>query len=86
VIDKAQADAEERVFEIWEENWPAFEMFLRMQTQWVVAGMGELMGLNYQSAEALFRIYRIKDRASMMDDLRVIERAALEAIRRDQKK
>ncbi len=85
MIEQAQANKEERVFYVLPENWPAVELFLRMQTQWVVAGMGEVVGLSYPAVEALIRIYRVKDRSSVMDDLRTIERAALDMIRREKK-
>jgi len=38
------------VFEVWEEHWPALELFLAMRTQWrVIAGMGgaQHQGLDY---------------------------------------
>jgi hypothetical protein len=68
-------------FYVLEENWSAVEMFLRLQTQWVTGGMGSLIGLNYQSVEFLFKIYKIKKRKQMIEDLHDIERGVLEAIK-----
>ena len=60
-------------------------MFLRLSTQWVIGGMGSVIGLNYQSAEFLFRIYDVKDPKSMFEDLRIIENGALNLIREQEK-
>ena len=56
-------------------------MFLRLQTQWRV-GMNGLIGLDYVAAEWLFRLYsvKVKDRRSLLEDLQVMESAALVAI------
>ncbi len=55
-------------------------MFLRLQTQWVIGGMGGAIGLNYQSVEFLFKIYRVKDKIKMLESISEIELGALEAI------
>ncbi len=39
--------------------------------------MGGIIGLDYTAVDALFRIYKVKDRAAKMNDLRVMELAAL---------
>lgn len=56
-------------------------MFLRLQTQWRV-GMNGLIGLDYVAAEWLFRLYsvKVKDRRLLLEDLQVMESAALVAI------
>ena len=73
---------EEETFEVWPENWKAVEMFLRLQTQWVVGGMGSLIGLNYQSVSILFEVYKVKNRRKMLEQIQAIERGALDAIGR----
>ena len=67
--------------EVWEENWEAVEMFLRLQTQWRV-GMNGLIGLDYQAANWLFRLYavKVKDQRSLLEDLQVMEAAVLAAL------
>lgn len=77
----AQQQSEE--FSLWPENWPVFEMFLRLQTQWrVSAGMGgaSFIGLDYGAARWLFELHQVKDPVAMLDDLAVIEGAALSAL------
>lgn len=59
--------------EVYEENWPIVEMFLRLQTQWVLAPMGGIFGLNYQSVEFAFKIYGIEDRRRFLEGLQVME-------------
>jgi hypothetical protein len=77
---------EEQSYPVWEEHYPALDMFLRLQTQWIVTGMGEFVGLNYQSVEFLFRIYDIGNPRELLADLREIEFGALEAISRERKR
>ena len=75
-IAAAQLEAVKHNFEVWEENWEAVMMFLRMQTQWNV-GMSGLIGLNYQALETLIRLYHVKQPVELFEKVQVIERAAL---------
>lgn len=73
--------AANEVVEIWPENWPAWELFRRLGTQWAV-GMGGRTGLRYEA------LYPLLDRLTdgpeqwnaLFEDVRVIESAALEAM------
>ena len=54
-------------------------MFLRMQTQWMVA-FGGVTGLKYEvllSAGGLFDIYNVENRREMLEDLKIMEATAL---------
>ncbi len=75
-IAAAQLEAVKHNFEVWEENWEAVMMFLRMQTQWNVS-MNGLIGLNYQALETLIRLYHVKEPVELFEKVQVIERAAL---------
>lgn len=66
-------------FEVWEENWPAVEMFLRVQTQWRV-GMNGPVGLDYGAVEWLLRLYGASDPRSVLEDLQIMEAAVLAAV------
>lgn len=55
--------------------------FLRVQTQWNVGASGAV-GLNYQSVEFLFKIYKVKNQKKLLRELREIEMGALDALRR----
>lgn len=49
-IEHKARPKEPDVFEVWEEHWPALELFLALRTQWrVIAGMGgaQHQGLDY---------------------------------------
>lgn len=74
-------DFEDEEFEVWPENWPVFNLFFDVQTQWRVA-MGGPIGLDYPAVFATMdRLYRDTGEAERDDlfrDLRVIERAALD--------
>lgn len=66
-------------FEVWEENWPAVEMFMRAQTQWRV-GMNGLTGLDYGAVAWLLKLYEVEDQRSLLEDLQVMEGAVLAVI------
>lgn len=69
---------DDKDIEVWPENWAAWTMFMRVQTQWNV-GMNGATGLRYEA------IYPLLDREAktrdewedLFDDIQVIERAAL---------
>ena len=65
--------------EVWEENWPAVEMFLRVQTQWRTT-MNGLLGLDYGAVAWLFKMYAVEDPRALLEDLQVMEAAAMAAI------
>ena len=54
-------------------------MFMRLQTQWRVID-GGFLGLDYQSAEFLFKIHHVAEQAEMMTDLQAMEMAALQVL------
>lgn len=80
IASAAQQASPTQDFEVLEENWEAVAMFMRLQTQWIIGGMGAYIGLNYQSVEFLFRIEGVKNERELLDDLQVMERAALPII------
>ncbi len=77
VIAELEAQQPEH-FEVWPENWPAVEMFLRLQTQWR-HGFGGALGLDYVAARWLFDLYPPEDPRDLLEALQVMERAALAA-------
>lgn len=66
---------------MWPENWPAFSVFVRVRTQWRTGPRG-VIGLDYGVIyRELDRMHLGPDRYDqLMDDLRVLEAAALEEI------
>jgi len=72
--DLPNAPAED--FDVWPENWAAVEMFLRVQTQWRTT-MGGLLGLDYGVLAWVFKLYAVEDERSMLEDLQVMEAAAM---------
>jgi ABC-type thiamine transport system substrate-binding protein len=69
-------DASAENFGVWPENWAAVEMFLRVQTQWRTT-MGGLLGLDYGVLAWVFKLYAVEDERSMLEDLQVMEAAAM---------
>ena len=66
-------------FELLEENWPVVEMFLRCQTQWRTT-MSGVLGLDYGAVAWLFKMYAVEDPRALLEDLQVMEAAAMMVI------
>lgn len=62
-----------------EENWLVVELFLRVQTQWRV-GMNGPIGLDYGALQWVLRLYEVQDQRAALEDLQIMEAAALAAI------
>ena len=71
-------------FEVYPDNWDAVEMFMRCQTQWRTATSG-VLGLDYAAVEWVFRLYEVKDQRTVLEDLQVMEAAALKIFNKDSK-
>lgn len=66
-------------YEVWPENHEAFLLFMDMQTQWRT-GMSGPTGLDYN---ALFTLMTLKNLSiDLLDDIRIMESAALTEIHR----
>lgn len=70
--------------DVWPDVWPAVEVFAAMGTQWRMGPSGPI-GLDYGAIPAVLRLMRVgrDEWAGLFDDLRVIERAALEEMHKD---
>ena len=66
-------------FEVWEEKWQVLEMFLRWQTEWRTT-MNGLLGLDYTAVAWVLKLYEVEDHRSMLEDLQVMEAAAMTAL------
>lgn len=75
-IAEIQNRKQSKAFEVLEENWPALELFLRCQTQWRTT-MNGVLGLDYVAVAWLFRLYAVKDKRAMLEDLQIMEAAAM---------
>jgi len=51
-------------------------MFLRCQTQWRTT-MNGILGLDYGALAWLFRLYEVTDQRAVLEDLQVMESAAM---------
>ncbi len=77
------ADYEHEVFEVWPDNWPAFQLFHQVQTQWRAGAVG-LVGLDYNV------LFHKMDRMNLSteeyegleDDIRAMELEALSAMQK----
>lgn len=74
------ASFEAQEFGVWPENWPAFELFVCMGTQWRI-GMNGATGLDYSALPVLFDTLAIQDRQAAFRDLRIMESEALKTMR-----
>ena len=57
-------------------------MFLRCQTQWRV-GVSGIIGLDYTSVIEMIKLYLIEDTVAMLENLQIMEAAALQALNKD---
>jgi hypothetical protein len=84
IVGEIPLSPEEEDFCVWPENWETFIMFIRLGTQWNVAGMGGISGLNYPGVWTLLDRYlhknTIEERLEMFEDLQAMERAALKVL------
>ena len=71
-------------FEVWPDNWPAVEMFLRCQTQWRTTSAG-VCGFDYVALEWLFRLYEVEDQPTVLENLQVMEAAAVKILNKESK-
>jgi hypothetical protein len=61
------------------DNWPAVVMWSRIQTQWRVS-MGGPIGLDYSALSWMLSLYPSDNPQLLVEDLQVMEAAALEAM------
>ena len=69
-------------FYVYSQNWETVQMFLRCQTQWRV-GISGIIGLDYTSVIEMIKLYLVEDTVAMLENLQVMEAAALQALNKD---
>ena len=57
-------------------------MYLRCQTQWRV-GVSGIIGLDYTSVLEMIKLYLVEDTVAMLENLQIMEAAALQALNKD---
>lgn len=82
---KKSRTATPEAFEVWEEHWPALELFLAMRTQWrVIAGMGGAhhQGIDYTALYGHPKYARLDydDQDKLLGQIQHIEAGALAAL------
>lgn len=72
--------------QVWDINWPTFELFYNLSTQWRT-GMGGASGLDYSVIPTVASMLGIKKKKlkEMFPDLRVMENEALVTMGENQK-
>lgn len=69
-----------KILPIYPENWTVVQFFLRLQTQWLVGGMGSRTGLNYPGVESAGRLSGVDITVELFEQLQIMELAALKEI------
>jgi len=77
-----EAQAAYQDFEVLPENWETVLLFLRVQTQWRT-GMSGVVGLDYAAVERDCSIYNVPLTPELMDNIRVMEMAAMAELNRN---
>ena len=70
---------------MWKENWAAVDLFLRVQTQWRVGGLGTLIGLCYADVLSVGRLLEIPNLSEVFEDLQVLEVTVVGLINKEKK-
>jgi len=70
---------------VWPEHHDAVMTFLRCQTQWRSAGQG-VFGLDYGVVLQMLTLYAVDRPQTVMEDLQVIERRAVELLNKQASK
>ncbi|AVG17775.1 hypothetical protein CFN79_18945 [Chromobacterium vaccinii] len=80
-IGRALAGGEADV-EVWPDCVPALELASACRSQLLVAPMGGMLGLRYESVEAAMNMRGVpqEQRAELLQDLQVIEMAMVQAM------
>jgi len=76
----------EEDFLVLEENWAAIDLFLKVQTQWRVGGLGNLFGLCYSDVIETAKLYEIPNLVEVFEDLQVIEITVMSLLNKEGKK
>lgn len=74
----------EKDFEVWQENWDVVSLFLRCQTQWRTS-VGGVTGFDYASVVSIAKLYEYKDLPSVIEDLQIMEIAAMAEMNKEKK-
>jgi len=73
-------------FEVWPENWPVIVLFLAVNTQWRVGGMGGLIGLDYPAVDVVINRLDLKVDAECFAGLQIMEREIVREFNRGDSK
>lgn len=73
--------------EVWEENYPSFQVFNALGTQWRYS-MSGVTGIDYNVIPNVFRLLGIKrtEWSQIFDDIRIMESAAITEINKQKDK
>ena len=86
-LPKEKKDKKNKNFEILDDNWDAVMIFCNMQTQWSTS-FGGFVGLRYEvllMQGGMFDLYNITDRRKILEELQIMEAAALKELNKEKK-
>lgn len=72
-------DYDETIIEVWPDVWPSFLVFQSAGTQWRTS-LGGVTGLDYSVLPWLMKVRGIENEATALNDIRIMESAALRVI------
>lgn len=71
------------MFDVWPENWDTVQLFLACRTQWRIAAMGGVIGLDYTGVDVVIKRLGLDVTPDMFAGLQTMERAAAAELNRD---
>ena len=73
-------------FLVFEENWDAIDLFLKVQTQWRVGSLGNLFGLCYADVISIGRLYETPNLSEVFKDIQLLEITVMGLLNKEVKK
>ena len=86
-LPKERKEKKDKNFEVYDDNWDAVIIFCNMQTQWSTS-FGGFVGLRYEvllMQGGMFDLYNITDRRKILEELQIMEAAALKELNKEKK-
>lgn len=80
----AEWEGAKEPFSLWPDAGPAFDLFTACATQWRVAGLGGVLGLDYKAVQVVAEWIGVVVNRAIFDDLRVMEAEAVRLFRKGQ--
>ncbi|MCU7917066.1 MAG: DUF1799 domain-containing protein [Candidatus Thiodiazotropha sp. (ex Epidulcina cf. delphinae)] len=78
-LNQAESQSEDTEFTVYFDNWKAWEIFRRVNTQFILNHFsGRAISLDYSAVTSVISLFDVDDRLELFDAVRLIERGYLD--------